>query len=74
MCPGWYGNVSHLLSLTLFAYFIFHLPDAQLCDASLGRGGVQRVTTAQKPREEQEHGRSASRPSPGLPRHYRSGR
>lgn len=43
-----------------FANFLFRLSDAQLRDAPLGRGGVQRVTAAQEPREEQEHGRAAS--------------
>lgn len=54
--------------------FFFRLSDAELCDASLRRGGVQCVAAAQKPREEQEHGCAATRPSPGLPRHHRGGR
>lgn len=49
-------------SLVAFAYrtFFFRQSDAELCDASLGRGGVQCVAPPQEPREEQEHGRAAS--------------
>lgn len=57
-----------------FLYFAFRLSDAELCDASLWCGGVQRVSAAQKPRQEQEHGRPASWPSPGLPGYHRCGR
>lgn len=46
-------------------------PDPELGDSSPGRGGVQRLPDAQEPGEEQEYGRSAAGPLPGLPRHHR---
>lgn len=44
-----------------------HFADTQLGDSPPGCGRVQHCSVAQKPREEPQHGRSASRSRPGFP-------